>query len=163
MFHHCVHWETNMLLKFLDIYHSLLNLLSVPGDQHCELNCRAVGFRFYVRQSDKVIDGTPCGQNDTSLCVAGKCMVGHCIHLFFNPKNDSGESFVLFITSIVLHVILCIYSESFFSSVILFYSVHSFIQTVSFQGLISVQVLLICGFDPAAFCYYSLISPRFAS
>ncbi|GAA6230463.1 thrombospondin type-1 domain-containing protein 4 isoform X1 [Lates japonicus] len=49
----------------------------VPGDQHCELNCRAIGFRFYVRQSDRVIDGTPCGQNDTSLCVAGKCTVGH--------------------------------------------------------------------------------------
>uniref|UniRef100_A0A671XCC4 Thrombospondin type 1 domain containing 4 n=1 Tax=Sparus aurata TaxID=8175 RepID=A0A671XCC4_SPAAU len=45
----------------------------VPGDQRCELNCRAIGFRFYVRQSDRVIDGTPCGQNDTSLCVAGKC------------------------------------------------------------------------------------------
>uniref|UniRef100_A0A672ZJR7 PLAC domain-containing protein n=1 Tax=Sphaeramia orbicularis TaxID=375764 RepID=A0A672ZJR7_9TELE len=45
----------------------------VPVDQHCELNCRAIGFRFYVRQSDRVIDGTPCGQNDTSLCVAGKC------------------------------------------------------------------------------------------
>ncbi|XP_044029932.1 thrombospondin type-1 domain-containing protein 4-like isoform X2 [Siniperca chuatsi] len=45
----------------------------VPGDQHCELNCRAIGFRFYVRQSDRVIDGTPCGQNETSLCVAGKC------------------------------------------------------------------------------------------
>ncbi|KAM4602356.1 thrombospondin type-1 domain-containing protein 4 [Polymixia lowei] len=45
----------------------------VPGEQHCELNCRAIGFRFYVRQSDKVIDGTPCGQNETSVCVAGKC------------------------------------------------------------------------------------------
>ncbi|XP_026148771.1 thrombospondin type-1 domain-containing protein 4 [Mastacembelus armatus] len=45
----------------------------VPGDQRCELNCRAIGFRFYVRQSEKVIDGTPCGQNDTFLCVAGKC------------------------------------------------------------------------------------------
>ncbi|XP_031704205.1 thrombospondin type-1 domain-containing protein 4 [Anarrhichthys ocellatus] len=45
----------------------------VPGDQHCELNCRAIGFRFYVRQSERVIDGTPCGLNDTSLCVVGKC------------------------------------------------------------------------------------------
>ncbi|KAK2853521.1 hypothetical protein Q5P01_006182 [Channa striata] len=45
----------------------------VPGAQHCELNCRAMGFRFYVRQSDRVIDGTPCGQNDSSLCVAGRC------------------------------------------------------------------------------------------
>ncbi|XP_042343905.1 thrombospondin type-1 domain-containing protein 4-like [Plectropomus leopardus] len=47
----------------------------VPGDQHCELNCRAIGFRFYVRQSERVIDGTPCGQNDSSLCVAGKCAI----------------------------------------------------------------------------------------
>ncbi|XP_078017602.1 thrombospondin type-1 domain-containing protein 4 isoform X2 [Epinephelus lanceolatus] len=45
----------------------------VNGDQHCELNCRAIGFRFYVRLSERVIDGTPCGQNDTSLCVVGKC------------------------------------------------------------------------------------------
>ncbi|XP_043952144.1 thrombospondin type-1 domain-containing protein 4 isoform X1 [Gambusia affinis] len=45
----------------------------VPGGQHCELNCRATGFRFYVRQSDRVIDGTPCGQNETNLCVAGRC------------------------------------------------------------------------------------------
>ncbi|XP_049909620.1 thrombospondin type-1 domain-containing protein 4-like isoform X2 [Epinephelus moara] len=45
----------------------------VTGDQHCELNCRAKGFRFYVRLSERVIDGTPCGQNDTFLCVVGKC------------------------------------------------------------------------------------------
>uniref|UniRef100_A0A7N6BDI3 PLAC domain-containing protein n=1 Tax=Anabas testudineus TaxID=64144 RepID=A0A7N6BDI3_ANATE len=45
----------------------------VPGDQHCELNCRAIGFRFYVRLSERVIDGTPCGHNDSSLCVAGMC------------------------------------------------------------------------------------------
>ncbi|XP_041842873.1 thrombospondin type-1 domain-containing protein 4-like isoform X2 [Melanotaenia boesemani] len=45
----------------------------VPAEQICELNCRAKGFRFYVQQSDRVIDGTPCGKNDTSLCVAGKC------------------------------------------------------------------------------------------
>ncbi|XP_063044292.1 thrombospondin type-1 domain-containing protein 4 [Engraulis encrasicolus] len=50
----------------------------VPGDQHCELNCRAIGFRFYVRQADRVIDGTPCGRNDTSICVAGKCQTMGC-------------------------------------------------------------------------------------
>lgn len=50
--------------------------LSVPGDQSCELNCRAVGFRFYVRLSERVIDGTPCGHNESALCVAGKCKVG---------------------------------------------------------------------------------------
>ncbi|XP_012724136.2 thrombospondin type-1 domain-containing protein 4 isoform X1 [Fundulus heteroclitus] len=45
----------------------------VPDEPHCELNCRAIGFRFYVRQSDRVTDGTPCGQNETYLCVAGRC------------------------------------------------------------------------------------------
>ncbi|TNM90440.1 hypothetical protein fugu_002729, partial [Takifugu bimaculatus] len=50
----------------------------VPEHQHCELNCRAVGFRFYVRKSNQVIDGTPCGQNETSFCVAGTCMSLGC-------------------------------------------------------------------------------------
>ncbi|KAJ8272288.1 hypothetical protein COCON_G00111470 [Conger conger] len=45
----------------------------VRGDQPCELNCRAIGFRFYVRQAEKVIDGTPCGDNETSVCVEGTC------------------------------------------------------------------------------------------
>uniref|UniRef100_A0A8C8F5X6 PLAC domain-containing protein n=1 Tax=Oncorhynchus tshawytscha TaxID=74940 RepID=A0A8C8F5X6_ONCTS len=50
----------------------------VSGDQRCELNCRAIGFRFYVRQSNRVIDGTPCGQNETSICVAGRCQSLGC-------------------------------------------------------------------------------------
>ncbi|XP_060138592.1 thrombospondin type-1 domain-containing protein 4 isoform X2 [Zootoca vivipara] len=45
----------------------------VKGSQKCELNCRAVGYRFYVRQAEKVIDGTPCDQNATSVCVSGQC------------------------------------------------------------------------------------------
>ncbi|XP_077419760.1 thrombospondin type-1 domain-containing protein 4 isoform X1 [Vanacampus margaritifer] len=48
------------------------------GDQHCALNCRAAGFRFYVRLSDKVIDGTPCGPNNSSVCVAGTCTTPGC-------------------------------------------------------------------------------------
>lgn len=50
----------------------------VPVDQQCELNCRAIGFRFYVRQSETATDGTPCGQNNTTLCVAGKCTSPGC-------------------------------------------------------------------------------------
>ncbi|XP_061879368.1 thrombospondin type-1 domain-containing protein 4-like [Entelurus aequoreus] len=51
----------------------------VGGGQHCQLNCRAAGFRFYVRLSDKVIDGTPCGLNDSSsVCVEGQCMSPGC-------------------------------------------------------------------------------------
>ncbi|NWY69430.1 THSD4 protein, partial [Erithacus rubecula] len=45
----------------------------VKGSQKCELNCRAIGYRFYVRQAETVIDGTPCEPNGTAICVAGQC------------------------------------------------------------------------------------------
>ncbi|XP_038606171.1 thrombospondin type-1 domain-containing protein 4 [Tachyglossus aculeatus] len=50
----------------------------VKGDQKCELNCRATGYRFYVRQAATVIDGTPCDQNGTAICVAGQCKSVGC-------------------------------------------------------------------------------------
>lgn len=77
-----------------------LNLFTVPIEQQCELNCRAIGFRFYVQQSERVIDGTPCGQNETSLCVAGKCTVGHTLTLFLTYCRKE-KDFVLFI--VMLH------------------------------------------------------------
>lgn len=43
------------------------------GDRKCELNCQAIGYRFYVRQAEKVIDGTPCDQHGTAICVSGQC------------------------------------------------------------------------------------------
>ncbi|XP_048025061.1 thrombospondin type-1 domain-containing protein 4-like isoform X1 [Megalobrama amblycephala] len=58
----------------------------VSSEQRCELNCRAIGFRFYVRQADRVIDGTPCGQNQTSVCVAGKCQSAGCDDLLGSGK-----------------------------------------------------------------------------
>ncbi|XP_025328078.1 thrombospondin type-1 domain-containing protein 4 isoform X1 [Canis lupus dingo] len=45
----------------------------VKGNRKCELNCQAMGYRFYVRQAEKVIDGTPCDQNGTAICVSGQC------------------------------------------------------------------------------------------
>lgn len=48
---------------------------TVKGSQKCELNCRAIGYRFYVRQAETVIDGTPCDPNGTAICVAGQCKV----------------------------------------------------------------------------------------
>lgn len=50
-------------------------LLVVKGNRKCELNCQAMGYRFYVRQAEKVIDGTPCDQNGTAICVSGQCKV----------------------------------------------------------------------------------------
>lgn len=72
------------------------NLFAAPAEQHCELNCRAKGFRFYVRQSDRVIDGTPCGQNETFLCVAGMCTVS----ILFNSKRKSSRRKVCFFSMI---------------------------------------------------------------
>nr|XP_051678253.1 ADAMTS-like protein 4 [Oryctolagus cuniculus] len=46
---------------------------SSKGDRKCELNCQAIGYRFYVRQAEKVIDGTPCDQHGTAICVSGQC------------------------------------------------------------------------------------------
>ncbi|XP_041442688.1 thrombospondin type-1 domain-containing protein 4 isoform X1 [Xenopus laevis] len=43
------------------------------GALKCELTCRAVGYRFYVRQAEKVIDGAPCDHNGTAICVSGQC------------------------------------------------------------------------------------------
>ncbi|KAI5623766.1 thrombospondin type-1 domain-containing protein 4-like isoform X1, partial [Silurus asotus] len=58
----------------------------VPGDQVCELNCRAIGHRFYVRKSERVDDGTPCGINETAMCVAGTCQSPGCDELLGSGK-----------------------------------------------------------------------------
>lgn len=52
-----------------------VSFLVVKGNRKCELNCQAMGYRFYVRQAEKVIDGTPCDQNGTAICVSGQCKV----------------------------------------------------------------------------------------
>ncbi|KAK1329079.1 hypothetical protein QTO34_011256 [Cnephaeus nilssonii] len=46
---------------------------SQKGSQRCELNCRPRGFRFYVRHTEKVQDGTLCqpGALDIALAVTG--------------------------------------------------------------------------------------------
>ncbi|XP_043934406.1 thrombospondin type-1 domain-containing protein 4-like [Protopterus annectens] len=58
---------------FMGQYYEWEPFNEVVGHQSCELNCRALGYRFYVRQADKVIDGTPCEKNGTAICVSGKC------------------------------------------------------------------------------------------
>uniref|UniRef100_A0A6Q2WW13 PLAC domain-containing protein n=1 Tax=Esox lucius TaxID=8010 RepID=A0A6Q2WW13_ESOLU len=48
-------------------------------DKQCELTCRPVGYRFYVRQADTVRDGTPCVNRTTNdVCVAGRCLSEGC-------------------------------------------------------------------------------------
>lgn len=82
-YHVCVHDEVLLLIVLIWC------VWSVSSEQRCELNCRAIGFRFYVRQADRVIDGTPCGQNQTSVCVAGKCQVGiRYLMQYFASRSD---------------------------------------------------------------------------
>ncbi|XP_070543141.1 thrombospondin type-1 domain-containing protein 4-like isoform X2 [Ptychodera flava] len=44
----------------------------------CALNCRAKGYRFYAKQADKVIDGTPCQPGSDDICVNGQCKKVGC-------------------------------------------------------------------------------------
>ncbi|KAM4690470.1 ADAMTS-like protein 4 [Rhinophrynus dorsalis] len=50
----------------------------VSGDQRCALNCRPIGYRFYVRHTEKVQDGTPCEAGSFDVCVDGQCLSPGC-------------------------------------------------------------------------------------
>ncbi|CAG6015343.1 unnamed protein product [Menidia menidia] len=51
----------------------------VGADKQCELTCRPAGYRFYVRQAERVRDGTPCFNVSTNdVCVEGRCMTEGC-------------------------------------------------------------------------------------
>uniref|UniRef100_A0A8C4YAZ9 ADAMTS like 4 n=1 Tax=Gopherus evgoodei TaxID=1825980 RepID=A0A8C4YAZ9_9SAUR len=53
-----------------------IHVVAVRGSQRCELNCRPVGFRFYVRHTEKGA-GRQHRARPASLdiCVAGECLV----------------------------------------------------------------------------------------
>ncbi|KAM4013323.1 ADAMTS-like protein 4 [Anomaloglossus baeobatrachus] len=50
----------------------------VSGNQRCALNCRPIGYRFYVRHTEKVQDGTPCEVGSQDFCVDGQCLSPGC-------------------------------------------------------------------------------------
>ena len=41
----------------------------------CKLFCRVAGSTAYYQLRDRVIDGTPCGQDTNDICVQGLCRV----------------------------------------------------------------------------------------
>uniref|UniRef100_A0A6I8NXW8 ADAMTS like 4 n=1 Tax=Ornithorhynchus anatinus TaxID=9258 RepID=A0A6I8NXW8_ORNAN len=59
----------------------------VQGSQRCELNCRPRGFRFYVRHTDTVQDGTPCHPGAADICVAGRCLSPGCDGLLGSERR----------------------------------------------------------------------------
>ena len=57
----------------------------IAGENVCELNCRALTFRFYALLNETVIDGTLCHPDDPSrVCVAGSCKVGSKFAYYVN-------------------------------------------------------------------------------
>lgn len=44
----------------------------------CKLFCRVAGNTAYYQLRDRVIDGTPCGQDTNDICVQGLCRVSPC-------------------------------------------------------------------------------------
>ncbi|XP_046649174.1 thrombospondin type-1 domain-containing protein 4-like isoform X2 [Daphnia pulicaria] len=58
------------------------------GENPCELNCRALTFRFYALLNKTVIDGTLCRPNDpTRVCVAGTCKTIGCDGIVGSDKR----------------------------------------------------------------------------
>uniref|UniRef100_A0AAV2MCH2 PLAC domain-containing protein n=1 Tax=Knipowitschia caucasica TaxID=637954 RepID=A0AAV2MCH2_KNICA len=52
---------------------------SVGPEKQCELTCRPSGYRFYVRQAERVRDGTSCFNSSANdVCVEGQCLSEGC-------------------------------------------------------------------------------------
>nr|XP_038958293.1 ADAMTS-like protein 4 isoform X3 [Rattus norvegicus] len=62
----------------------------VQGSQRCELNCRPRGFRFYVRHTEKVQDGTLCQPGSLDICVAGHCLSPGCDGILGSGRRPDG-------------------------------------------------------------------------
>nr|XP_058944082.1 A disintegrin and metalloproteinase with thrombospondin motifs 9-like isoform X2 [Pocillopora verrucosa] len=50
----------------------------IRKENQCKLYCRMAGTAIYFKLKDKVIDGTPCNQETTDICVEGKCLAAGC-------------------------------------------------------------------------------------
>ncbi|CAM9903233.1 unnamed protein product [Lampetra planeri] len=63
---------------FMGRYYEWVPFLEVREEQKCELNCRAVGYRFYVRHAERATDGTPCEPGSDDVCMEGTCKTVGC-------------------------------------------------------------------------------------
>lgn len=67
-----------------------LSRVAVGVDKQCELTCRPASYRFYVRQAERVRDGTPCfNVSSNDVCVEGQCLVSACVWFFFLQVSES--------------------------------------------------------------------------
>ncbi|XP_077454648.1 thrombospondin type-1 domain-containing protein 4 isoform X1 [Stigmatopora argus] len=65
--------------EFMDRLYNWEPFTEVGPEKQCELTCRPVGYRFYVRQAERVRDGTPCfNVTSNDVCVEGRCLTEGC-------------------------------------------------------------------------------------
>ncbi|KAL5022410.1 hypothetical protein ScPMuIL_001565 [Solemya velum] len=62
----------------------------VNEEDRCRLHCRAVGYGFFYAMSENVVDGTPCREYSTDVCLEGICTrVGCDMILGSSAKVDA--------------------------------------------------------------------------
>ncbi|XP_075626299.1 A disintegrin and metalloproteinase with thrombospondin motifs 1 [Balearica regulorum gibbericeps] len=57
-----------------------------PKDR-CKLVCRAKGTGYFFVLQPKVVDGTPCSPDSTSVCVQGQCVKAGCDRMIGSSKK----------------------------------------------------------------------------
>ncbi|XP_045357526.1 A disintegrin and metalloproteinase with thrombospondin motifs 1 [Leopardus geoffroyi] len=57
-----------------------------PKDR-CKLICQAKGIGFFFVLQPKVVDGTPCSPDSTSVCVQGQCVKAGCDRIIDSKKK----------------------------------------------------------------------------
>uniref|UniRef100_A0A6I8N090 ADAM metallopeptidase with thrombospondin type 1 motif 1 n=2 Tax=Ornithorhynchus anatinus TaxID=9258 RepID=A0A6I8N090_ORNAN len=57
-----------------------------PKDR-CKLVCRAKGTGYFFVLQPKVVDGTPCSPDSTSVCVRGQCIKAGCDRVIGSSKK----------------------------------------------------------------------------
>lgn len=76
--------------EFMGQFYQWEPFTEVQSSQRCELNCRPRGFRFYVRHTEKVQDGTLCQPGSPDICVAGRCLTPGCDGILGSGKHPDG-------------------------------------------------------------------------
>ncbi|KAJ7351111.1 A disintegrin and metalloproteinase with thrombospondin motif 9 [Desmophyllum pertusum] len=59
----------------------------VRKENQCKLYCRMAGTAIYFKLRDKVVDGTPCNQETTDICVDGRCLPAGCDRVLNSKKK----------------------------------------------------------------------------
>ncbi|XP_049581654.1 A disintegrin and metalloproteinase with thrombospondin motifs 8 isoform X1 [Syngnathus scovelli] len=70
-----------------NIKHWIPKYAGVSPRDRCKLFCRARGSNEFKVFESKVIDGTPCGPDTTSVCVQGQCVKAGCDQVIGSNKR----------------------------------------------------------------------------